>query len=67
MKKNIHPQTIDHKVTCSTCGKCHDVKSVKNKLSIDICSNCHPFYTGARTYNHAAGRVEKFNKKYSTK
>lgn len=55
-------QTVN--VTCSTCGTKHEIKSTKEKLSIDVCSHCHPFYTGANTYTRVAGRVEKFNRKY---
>lgn len=64
MKKDIHPTYVDCKVTCA-CGNSFDTKSDKETLSIDICSACHPFFTGSEKIVDAAGRVDKFKKKYN--
>ena len=68
MKPEIHPQYKNIKVVCS-CGNSFETRSTVNKdiLNIEICSNCHPFYTGKQKVSDTAGRVEKFQKKYSTK
>ena len=57
---------IDTKVTC-TCGNQFVIKSDKEKLDVDICNLCHPFYTGAQGKTSKTGRVEKFNRKYGIK
>ncbi len=64
MQKDIHPQYQETQVTCS-CGNSFTTRSTVEKLAIDICSNCHPFYTGTMKYVDSAGRVEKFQKKYN--
>lgn len=64
MKKDIQPKYHVAKVTCSTCGNEFEVGSTLDEIKVDTCSNCHPFYTGQQTYVQAAGRVEKFNKRY---
>jgi len=63
MKKGIHPEFMDCKVTCA-CGNEFTVRSNKPELSIDICNECHPFFTGSEKIVDAAGRVEKFRSKY---
>jgi len=63
MRKDIHPNYIDCTVTCA-CGNEFTVKSDKEKMSIDICNECHPFFTGSEKIVDAAGRVEKFKSKY---
>jgi large subunit ribosomal protein L31 len=63
MRKDIHPDYVDCKVTCA-CGNTFEVKSNKPELSIDICNECHPFFTGSEKIVDAAGRVDKFKKKY---
>ena len=63
MKKNIHPKEIDTSVTCA-CGENFMVKSNKEELHIEVCSKCHPFYTGKQSRASSAGKVDKFNKKY---
>ncbi len=63
MKKNIHPEVKDCTVTCA-CGETFTVKSVKSEIQVDVCSKCHPFYTGKQARASRAGRVDKFNKKY---
>lgn len=63
MRKEIHPDYILCKVTCA-CGNTFETKSNKETLSIDICNECHPFFTGSEKIVDAAGRVEKFKNKY---
>ena len=66
MKKDIHPTYFPKaKVTCA-CGNVFTVGSTVESLSVEICSNCHPFYTGKDKLIDTAGRVEKFNKKYGS-
>ena len=64
MKPGIHPKYNVAKVKCSTCGHEYEIGTTANNIRIDTCSNCHPFYTGQQTFIQAAGRVEKFNKRY---
>ena len=65
MKSDIHPAYKEVEVTCS-CGNVFTTKSTLNKpLHIEVCAACHPFYTGKQKIIDTAGRVEKFNKKYS--
>jgi len=64
MQKEIHPEYVDCKVTCA-CGNTFEVKSTKAELSIDICNECHPFFTGSEKVVDTAGRIEKFKKKYN--
>ncbi|MGM0533374.1 MAG: 50S ribosomal protein L31 [Campylobacterota bacterium] len=64
MKKDIHPHYEPCQVTCA-CGNSFEVKSNKPKLSIDICSACHPFFTGTEKVADTAGRIDKFKKKYN--
>ncbi len=60
MKKDIHPQFYtDAKVTCA-CGNTFTVGSTKEKITVEICSACHPFFTGQKKVLDTAGRVEKF-------
>jgi large subunit ribosomal protein L31 len=66
MKKDIHPKYHKVTVTCA-CGNSFETKSTKDKLSVDICSACHPFYTGKQKILDTAGRVEKFNRRYKKK
>jgi large subunit ribosomal protein L31 len=67
MKKGIHPQYNRVNVVCSTCGNEFEVGSTASDIKVDTCSNCHPFYTGKQRFAQAAGRVERFNKKYGIK
>ncbi len=64
MKQGIHPEYMETVVTCS-CGETFTTRSTVPKLNIDICSKCHPFYTGQMKFVDTAGRVEKFQKKYN--
>lgn len=63
MKKGIHPEVKDCVVTCA-CGETFTVKSTKPEMTVEVCSKCHPFYTGKQARTSRAGRVDKFNKKY---
>ena len=63
MKKEIHPEMKEAKVTCA-CGETFTVKSTKESISVEVCSKCHPFYTGKQSRASKTGRVEKFNQKY---
>lgn len=62
MKAKIHPQYFDAEVTCA-CGNAFTVGSVRQKIVVDICSKCHPFFTGEMKFVDTMGRVEKFQQK----
>lgn len=64
MKKGIHPKYYEAKVTC-VCGNTFTVGSTKKEIKVDICSACHPVYTGKQKIVDSAGRVEKFLRKYA--
>ena len=61
-----HPNYIATKISCS-CGVVYDTFSTKGDFQVEVCSACHPFYTGKQKILDAAGRVERFNKKYGRK
>jgi len=63
MKKNIHPEYKECVVTCA-CGNTFKTRSTKSEIRVEICSQCHPFFTGKHKFVDSAGRVEKFQKKY---
>jgi large subunit ribosomal protein L31 len=64
MKASIHPEYAEITVTCS-CGNTFKTRStVGHDLQVDVCSSCHPFYTGKQKIVDTAGRVDKFRKKY---
>lgn len=63
MKKGIHPEYVDTKVTCA-CGNTFTVKSTTPELHLEVCDKCHPFFTGKQGTTVKTGRVEKFNRKY---
>jgi large subunit ribosomal protein L31 len=63
MKKDIHPKYEDCVVTCA-CGNTFTTRSTVPQLSIEICGECHPFFTGKQKFVDTAGRVEKFRKRY---
>jgi large subunit ribosomal protein L31 len=63
MKAAIHPSYHVTTVTCA-CGNVFETGSIKQNLRVEICSNCHPFYTGKQKFIDAGGRVDKFKKKY---
>jgi large subunit ribosomal protein L31 len=63
MKKDIHPKYEKVTVKCA-CGNTFESKSTKATMNVEICSACHPFFTGKEKLMDTAGRVEKFRKKY---
>jgi len=66
MKTNIHPEYMEAKVTCS-CGNTFTTGSTKPVLKVELCSKCHPFFTGERRLVDTAGRVERFKRRYNIK
>ena len=63
MKANIHPELKEATVKCA-CGATFKTMSTKEEINVEICSECHPFYTGAQGKAKKTGNIEKFNKKY---
>ena len=63
MKADIHPKYHDCQVTCG-CGNTFQTRATVKELRIEICSNCHPFYSGKQKFVDSAGRVDRFVKKY---
>jgi ribosomal protein L31 len=66
MKEGIHPKYVEATVECA-CGNVIKTKSTRGSFKIDICSACHPFFTGKQKLVDSAGRVERFRKKYGLK
>ncbi|MFH1847853.1 MAG: 50S ribosomal protein L31 [Candidatus Omnitrophota bacterium] len=66
MKKGIHPEYKETIVSCA-CGEVIQTRSTKQNIKVDICSKCHPFFTGKQKLVDSAGMVEKFNRKYGKK
>jgi large subunit ribosomal protein L31 len=66
MKPNIHPEYVETVIKCA-CGNEIKTRSTVKDLHVEICSNCHPFYTKKQKIVDSAGRVEKFKKKYNIK
>ncbi|MBE7411704.1 MAG: 50S ribosomal protein L31 [Leptospiraceae bacterium] len=66
MKEGIHPKYIDAKIKCS-CGAVIETRSSAGDIQVEICSSCHPFYTGKSKLVDTTGRVDKFKKKYKMK
>jgi large subunit ribosomal protein L31 len=66
MKKKIHPEYHETTITCA-CGNVIKTRSTVKDLHIEICSKCHPFFSGKQKFVDTAGRVEKFQKKYGKK
>lgn len=62
MKQGIHPNYQDATVTCG-CGNSWQTRSTKPSLRVDVCSACHPFYTGEQRLIHATGQVERFRRR----
>ena len=63
MKKGVHPEYVECTVTCG-CGNSFTTRSTRPELRVEICSACHPFFTGQQKYVDTAGRVERFQRKY---
>jgi large subunit ribosomal protein L31 len=66
MKADIHPKYVECRVHCG-CGNEFTTRATVTELKIEICNDCHPFYTGKQKLVDAAGRVDRFNKKYGKK
>ncbi len=66
MKAKIHPEYVDATFTCA-CGNSWQTRATKPQVRIEVCSKCHPFFTGERRMMDIAGRVERFNKRYGKK
>jgi large subunit ribosomal protein L31 len=66
MKEKIHPQYFRTQVTCA-CGTSFETGSTKETLKVEICSKCHPFFTGKQKFVDTGGRVERFKRKYGMK
>jgi len=64
MKTKLQPEYKLANVTCSTCGEEFELGSTVEKIKVDTCSKCHPYYTGQQTFVQAQGRVDKFNRRY---
>jgi large subunit ribosomal protein L31 len=65
MKQDIHPKINDVTVRCA-CGNSFQTISTQPSLEVDICSSCHPFFTGQQKFIDTAGRIEKFQARYQT-
>ncbi len=63
MKEGIHPKYQPAKIICA-CGNVLETNSTKSELKVDVCSKCHPFWTGNLKHNTTGGRADKFKKKY---
>ena len=66
MKKDLHPELLNCAVSCA-CGNTFETKSVKDTIKVEICNECHPFFTGSERMVDTAGRIEKFNQRYAKK
>ena len=67
MKKELQPEMHKLTVKCESCGATFLTNSTKKELRVDVCAECHPFYTGKLTSNSKAGRIERFNNKFAKK
>lgn len=64
MKKDIHPEYVETSIKCA-CGNEIEVGSTKTDIKVEICSSCHPFFTGKQKLIDTAGRIERFRRKYA--
>ena len=64
MKEKIHPKVYKAKITCA-CGNVIETGSTKKDIKVEICSACHPFFTGKQRFLDTAGRIDRFRKKYA--
>jgi large subunit ribosomal protein L31 len=64
MKQGIHPEYVETTVRCS-CGSTFQTHSTKPSIKLDVCSNCHPFYTGTQRLIDSAGQVERFRRRFN--
>ncbi|OGK30041.1 50S ribosomal protein L31 [Candidatus Roizmanbacteria bacterium RIFCSPHIGHO2_12_FULL_33_9] len=63
MKSNIHPQIFDDAQVVCSCGKSFTTRSTKQSINVEVCSSCHPYFTGEHRFIDTKGRVEEFQKK----
>jgi len=66
MKKEIHPKYEETTITCA-CGEVIHTRSTKKNIRVEICSKCHPFFTGEKKFVDSAGRIERFKQRYNKK
>lgn len=66
MKKDIHPNYVEATITCA-CGNVIQTRSTEKDIKVEICSACHPFFTGKQKLVDTAGRIDRFKKRYSIK
>ena len=66
MKKDVHPKTYEISIKCA-CGRAFETISTSQDLNVDICSQCHPFFTGKQKFVDTAGRIDKFEQRYKKK
>jgi large subunit ribosomal protein L31 len=66
MKKGIHPDYVEATVHCA-CGNTFSTRSTRKELRVEVCSRCHPFFTGEQRIVDTAGRVERFKRRYGIK
>ena len=64
MKSGIHPEYVNARIVC-VCGNVIETRSTQAEIHVEICSNCHPFFTGKQKLVDTAGRVERFRQKYA--
>ncbi len=64
MKQDIHPEYTECTISC-TCGAIYHTRSTRKSIHVEICAQCHPFFTGQQKLVDTAGRVEKFKRKYT--
>lgn len=64
MKQGIHPEYVESTVQCA-CGSTFQTHSTKPSIKLDVCSNCHPFYTGTQRIIDSAGQVERFRRRFN--
>ncbi|MCU0490210.1 MAG: 50S ribosomal protein L31 [Chloroflexaceae bacterium] len=65
MRQNIHPKVNTEGIVCTTCGTRWNITTTRNNLRVEICANCHPFYTGEQRIVDTAGQVDRFMKRLS--
>jgi len=67
MKTKIHPDYVQATVHCASCGTTWETRATKPDLRVEVCSHCHPFFTGEHRIVDTAGRVERFKRRYGMK
>jgi large subunit ribosomal protein L31 len=66
MKDNIHPKYVEATIVCS-CGNTWKTRSTRESVHLDVCSRCHPYFTGEQRIVDTAGRVERFRRRYAAR